>query len=439
MAFSGIAVSSGSAMFRRISELRSGGWSLGDQGLVSLGNFLTNVCLARNLPAPDYGIWTLLFGLLLFFYTIHASIVTYPLSVCEAKRDPCALRRVGTSSLLITSAMAVPFGVAVFAVSFALANSKIAVCCVLAMVCWYLQETLRRELMAGLQHKQAVLGDSISYLGQALVIFVLARNGTLSLSAALVTMAATSAGGAMVQLWQLGFVKVSYREAYSWFRQSCAMGGWATLANVSTSLSAQAFPWFLAMRGSAEAASFQSLANLVGVTTPVMLGISNLIIPAVSHDGGEKAGEPIEITASYGIQGALLILPYFALLMVFPGRVLSFLYGKYSPFTQLAAPLRVFVLAAAAMYIAHLACAMLYGLKQASSVFQAQVSGIPTALILGLPLSLHFGVLGACIGLVIVYVIRALISIAMIGRTNHDRALLENRLNDPVLSGGPPL
>ncbi len=404
-----------SRIFRR---LNAGGWSLGDQAVVSLGNFLTNVCLARNLRTADYGIWALLYGLLLFFYTIHASLVTYPLSVGDAKFHLPALRRDGTCGLLVTLAMGLPFGGIIFAVATALANRRVGVCCVLAMLFWYLQETLRRELMAALRHRRALSGDIVSYGGQALLIFLLARNHMLSLVSALLAMAGTSAVAALIQFGQLGFVSVGLRETYSWFRQSCAMGGWATLASVATSISGQAFPWFLAIRGPAETANFQSLANLVGVTTPVMLGISNLIIPAVSHSARKEVEDPLGVTVSYGLQGAFLILPYYIVLLLVPGKSLSLLYGVNSPFVALSAQLRIFVVAAAFMYAAHIACAFLYGIKRAASVFQAQVSGIPIVLILGLPFTLCWGVRGACFGLLVLYASRTLIAMNLVRRSS---------------------
>ena len=56
-------------------------WSVCDQAVVSLGTFLTNIILARNLPATDYGIYTLLWVTALFLNRVHSSLVTQPLSI----------------------------------------------------------------------------------------------------------------------------------------------------------------------------------------------------------------------------------------------------------------------------------------------------------------------------------------------------------------------
>jgi len=59
--------------------LGRGFWSLCDQGVVSSGNFLSNVFLARAISSHDYGTFAILFGVLLLLNNIHAALVTYQL------------------------------------------------------------------------------------------------------------------------------------------------------------------------------------------------------------------------------------------------------------------------------------------------------------------------------------------------------------------------
>ena len=54
-------------------------WALGDQATLSLGNFLTNILLIRHLAKDQFGIYAVLFSLLLFLNNLHTSLVTYPL------------------------------------------------------------------------------------------------------------------------------------------------------------------------------------------------------------------------------------------------------------------------------------------------------------------------------------------------------------------------
>ena len=56
-------------------------WTLVDQGVVSCGNFLLNVLLARTLSEEDYGEFALFLGAIFILRTIDYSLISYPLSV----------------------------------------------------------------------------------------------------------------------------------------------------------------------------------------------------------------------------------------------------------------------------------------------------------------------------------------------------------------------
>src|SRR4029077_10709614 len=56
-------------------------WTLVDQGVVSLGNFLLNVLLARYLVAADYGTFALFLGAIFTLRNVDWSLISYPLSV----------------------------------------------------------------------------------------------------------------------------------------------------------------------------------------------------------------------------------------------------------------------------------------------------------------------------------------------------------------------
>ncbi len=77
-------------------------WALADQGVVSLGSFLTTIVLARRLPQLDYGIYITFVTTMLFFNGIHASVVTYPLSAKAAGAASDDRRRYAGAALTLT-------------------------------------------------------------------------------------------------------------------------------------------------------------------------------------------------------------------------------------------------------------------------------------------------------------------------------------------------
>ena len=156
-------------------------WALIDQGVISLGTFLTSIQLARLLSQREFGIYGVLLGLLLFANGVHASLITYPLSVKGAVESAAGLRRQGGASLTLTTVLAGLLCVACLPFTVLLADRPwLAPLGVAALLLSQWQETLRRTLLAGFRARTAVWGDATSYLGQAVLIGLAASNPSAS-------------------------------------------------------------------------------------------------------------------------------------------------------------------------------------------------------------------------------------------------------------------
>src|ERR1700733_13112052 len=83
-------------------------WTVIDQGVVSSGNFLANWILAKYLAPTEYGVFGLLFGLLLFANSLHSSLVTMPLGIKSPSAEPREQKRLTGFALLFSLALAVP-------------------------------------------------------------------------------------------------------------------------------------------------------------------------------------------------------------------------------------------------------------------------------------------------------------------------------------------
>src|SRR5262249_46552299 len=60
-------------------RFRGAFWTLLDQATISLGTFLINVQLARQLDASEYGTFALLFGSYFLLQLINAALIFFPL------------------------------------------------------------------------------------------------------------------------------------------------------------------------------------------------------------------------------------------------------------------------------------------------------------------------------------------------------------------------
>jgi len=399
-------------------KLGLGFWSLVDQGVVSLGSFLLGLILARSLPPAEYGVYALVWSALLFLRGFHTSLVTYPLSVDWAKTEPGKLNALVGGSLALTIALGLPLMAGAAMAAVIVGRAGLVPWAMGSLLAGHFQETTRRALMAGLRHRATVLGDSVSYLGQVAGLWAVASSRRLSVEAAFAAMALTSLVAGFIQLRQLGAPAFETRVLRALAVRWWELGRWLLLATLLSVFTIQVFPWTVGLvRGPAEAGQYQAAANLLGATHPVLFGLGNLLVPAVAQArvcGGLSASW--RVARWYGLLGAVLLVPYFGVLWVWPGEVLRLVYGTGSPYMALETEVRLFALAYATIYIGQLAGALLLGLEQSRASFWVTAACAAASVVAGMPLAAGYGVDGALAGLVVSRVVQVGSAIALIVR-----------------------
>lgn len=380
-------------------------WAMADQGVVSLGTFLTSIILARTLDPTAFGGFALIFGVMLVMNNLHGGMVIYPLLVKGAESDREHLRCISGRALRATIVLAGPQALILTLPCWYAGVSP--ACSILVLVVWQIQETLRRTLGAHLQHVRAVAGDSISYLGQVAAVWGLWRMDMLTVNTAFAAMAITSSLAALIQANQVRPIFASGETSISVTLQMWLYGRWVVLTHVLGVAAQQAFPWALATSKSFEAAAaFQAMATLVGVSHPIMFSAGNLIAPAAARAMATRQYQQASTTAlKYSAQGAALLAPYFITLLLAPGTVIAIVYGERSPYVQSAGGLRLFVLYYTIVYAAHMAGSLLNGMGRSFSVSMAHIAGT-ASLLAGIPLAIWGGLEGALAGLSIVAALR---------------------------------
>src|SRR6266852_3639549 len=116
----------------------AGFWSVVDQGAVSAGNFLTTILLARALLPSDYGIYALLFALMLFMIFLNSAVIVYGLSLHGAAGTDAELRALAGGSLVLTSGLGVVLGAATGVVAVFFHRAFLAPWILLALLFWQL-------------------------------------------------------------------------------------------------------------------------------------------------------------------------------------------------------------------------------------------------------------------------------------------------------------
>src|SRR5262249_35233931 len=201
-------------------------WVLIDQGVVSLGNFLTINLLVRNLAETKYGAFNVLLETMLYLNSLQAAVINYPLTIKGASGDHANLKRLATASVGLTLGLLPLLGAAIAVAAAVLQGWDFAIVAIAAMVLWQVQETLRRALISELRFADAVWGDAISFLGQAATLFILGRMGMITFGSALLVMSLTSGAAIALQAMQIGLIRVRLRELKVIARDFWKLGWW---------------------------------------------------------------------------------------------------------------------------------------------------------------------------------------------------------------------
>jgi O-antigen/teichoic acid export membrane protein len=382
-------------------------WTLIDQGVVSLGNFLVNVFLARVLMPAEYGTFALLMGGLYTLQIVNISLVFYPMSVRLAlARGDDRRSLLGTAIVLVAFSL-LPLCIVLALTLLAFNLGDIVPSALACFILWQLQEATRRGLLASLSLKAAVVGDTVSYLGQFSIAVALAAVGALSLTNILYGMAATSGLALLIQAYQL---RLSLRGPHQLRRTAqdfWSIGRWSLANNLASNLRLQLFPWALALGlGAAGAASFQAVLNVLNLANPVIIGLTNIIpqTAALAQTGG--IGQAWRSARTYVYFGLPPIFAYYAFALVAPEFLLYLFYGPGSPYLELSFALRLLIIAFIPSYLTEMICSFLHGVDAPRLALVINALGAATAVLLVFPLSIMLGLAGSCVALAAANMVR---------------------------------
>jgi O-antigen/teichoic acid export membrane protein len=407
------------------SETRS---SLVDQCVVSGGNFLTTLVLARVLRPAEYGAFSLLFLSLFAINTCHTSLVVYPLTLRGASATGRELGEIAGAALTHTLLLSIPLAALLTVVAFALHRLDLWAPMALAMLLWQVQETARRLLLAALRSRDAILPDMFCFVGQAVVLLWIRST---DLRVVFLVVAATSL---LAACWQFALVRVSLARSFStdYGRFAWNVGRFALAGNALNMISLQIPGWALILLVSpAAVAGYQSLLNLVGIANPIIFSVSNLLIPAVARVASQGVRDARRTVVHYGIRYTTLLLPGFALLFVFPHTVMRLVYGAASPYLGFAPLLRIFVVTFLLQYLATVVGAYEGGMSRPKTYMWVQIVSTAILLTAGVWLIRSFGVAGAVYAMFLASIARLVTFLLLAWAADRPHLPLHSSLMEP--------
>jgi len=393
-------------------------WTFLDQGLVSAGGFVVQVTLARSLPPAEYGVFSLIFNALMLLQLVNTALVQFPMSVDLAAATEAKRPSLLGASLTLLMALTLGLAVALVAVMVGLNRPDLIIPGLAFLFAWQLQEGLRRGLFAALRHKAAVIGDSVSYLGQAIGAVALAMSGLLSLSALFYVMAGCAVCGAMVHARFQRVARPSGTRLRVVAARFWQLGGLASLSNgLLSHLRILVLPWLLAFQtGTSTTASFQAMMNITNLINPLIIGLGNIIPQTVagSRDGGLELAW--RVARAYAMIAAPPVALYLGLVFVMPEATLQVFYGDQSTYLGLALPLRLLVLGALVGFVVEAILAFLMGAAMVGTAARINLAGTLASVGCAAPLVFLHGVAGACAALVVANVLRLVLAWLALGR-----------------------
>lgn len=330
-----------------VVNLRHSPQALGllDQAIVSVSNFSITWMLARKLTVPEYGLYSIVMGLILTLNSVQASLLVFPFTIRYAGAELPGWRS-GVVLYLVLSLAAAPVEVLVIAAGCIYLNHLSVLISATAVLClWQAQEIIRRAMFQRELFLRAIVTDCIRYVVPVILILLLPRT-LLATRSVLFFIAGASIAAAVPCL---GTFSPGWRTVFSWaairreIGDSWKIGRSMVLFNTAASGLSQGSLWIMgSLYGLAGASQYQAVNNLMGVTNPALFGIAAVRDPAVARAYSRKGARvAIRESAPYLIVVCALVLPALVLFASFPGWMLSHFYGNASPYLKLRLPLQI--------------------------------------------------------------------------------------------------
>jgi O-antigen/teichoic acid export membrane protein len=264
-------------------------------------------------------------------------------------------------------------------------------------VAWQAQETLRRMLFSEFRHRSAVIGDAVSYLGQAIGVVLLLVDGSLTLPKVFAVMGATSAAAAAIQACQIRFRPHRLPDPSRLVVEYWRIGGWSLASSVITVLRINGLFWMIAvLAGASSVAQLQASLNVVNLVSPILVGLCNLIPAAVAQAAGNSVTSAWRETKHYASFGFVPTAVYYAFVMAAPGIMLTLFYGASSEYADAVTPLRILSAAFILSYACEMVISFMHGISAARIALVVNLLGIIATFLLAIPLLLLCGWVGAC-------------------------------------------
>lgn len=320
---------------------KNGFLSLIDQGIVSAANFISGVIIGRSCSEEQFGLYMLAFTIITFSMNCQGSLITTPYTIYRHRMsDDDILQYTGSTIIhqfLYTFLIIILLVVASIFISYGFGPSGMAD--VIKMLFWVIGfilfwDCIRRINFAAFNVRAALIQDICIALIQICVLYFLSQSGWLSAASGV---AAIGGGCAfIVLLWiflNRKLFKVLLTRVVNDFLKNFTTGRWIFASVLLWTLGSSIPPWLVAeFHGVKITGIWAACVGVSRLCNPLLIGLQNYFRPKIAYAFRSGNVEELRKTClvSTGVFG-LLIAPFFLILLIFGGDLVSLFYGdKYS-------------------------------------------------------------------------------------------------------------
>jgi O-antigen/teichoic acid export membrane protein len=384
-------------------------WAIADQGLFAVANFAVTVMMARWLSPYEYGAFTLAFTIFLLLGTIHSAMVVEPMMVFGAgkysERWPAYFAFLLQGHWLLTSGASLLLaaaGAGLMLVGQPVVGRSLltlAAASPFILLLWL----VRRSCCLTGELRRAAFGGMLYLVFLVASTYLLVRAGWLSAPSVFVLMGIGSLGAALsIRAGPSSGVLPESVLRRAVTADHWAFGRWAVGTGLLSALTLNVYYMVLPVSHGLEAtATLRALLNLMMPALQASMAIAMVTMPSLVRARGTSAFDRLlyRLLALFSAGGVL----YWLCLGLSHEHLFRWLYGdRYSENAHL---LWVVGLVPIACTLSTAIESSLRALERSDHVFRAHAFATVATCVVGVPLLLRWGLVGAIVGMLVAYAV----------------------------------
>lgn len=388
-----------------------------DQFIISASNFITNIIVARNLGLNEFGMFSIILLVTQFIWNQQMSLIIAPMMSIGPKQHKDLKKRYYGSVLIFQIAFTL-----LISLSFILVSQIISILhinffqqdlilpIVLLISTFLMQEFIRKYFFVNGLARKAILIDTISYIGQVLILsyFVSLYHETINLRNVIYFISISSGFSIIIGVLIIEKLEINKFSLKDSFQKNFEFSKWLFLSQLLHWISGNF--WTISVSvimGASSTGALRATQNIIGVLNIILLGLENIIPVKAAHHLAKGGKEKLfSYIKKFTLVGSIFTLIFCVLIAVFSEHILNLVYGdKYVNYAFLLRGLTFFYFLC---FLNNSSKFLLRALELTREIFLANLISFTFIIPAFYPLIKYYQFWGFIIGLVVVQLIQQL-------------------------------